>query len=215
MYLASTGQTSTAPHRRRRTDHKTARRVECRPRCTCHRGCGTPELREHKKRLCSKAAFHYSRRIDRGRFGVRKRASMGVRRRARGPGRFASIICVFLLCLQVVAPALHSALPLDRPTVTGDLSELLGEHALCLGGTPGSSADKPSTPVPPGKDHHNDFASCCFWHRNAAQPAPDIADRVAVSFDFTRIGFPAATPSVVVPVHPFGTFSARAPPVSA
>jgi hypothetical protein len=69
------------------------------------------------------------------------------------------------------------------------LSALLGEHALCLGATAGSSTGKPATPAQPAKDHHDGFASCCFWHANAGQPLPGIAAGVAISFEIASIAF--------------------------
>jgi hypothetical protein len=119
-----------------------------------------------------------------------------------------------VLCLQLVAPGLHSSLQLGSRTGKGDLAGLLGEHALCLGVTPGSSTGEPASPAQPPKDHH-DFASCCFWHGNASLPARNIAAGSAVSFDIAGIAFPAPTYTVVVPARLSGTFAARAPPVSA
>ena len=141
------------------------------------------------------------------------RAGTGTRRRTRGPGRFRAILSVFLLCLQLVAPGLHSSLQLDSGTGSVDLSGLLGEHALCLGASPGSSTTEPASPAQPPKDHHHDFASCCFWHGNASQPAPSIAAGSAVSFDIAGFAFLAPTYTVVVPARLSGTFAARAPPV--
>jgi hypothetical protein len=125
------------------------------------------------------------------------------------------LLSVFALCLQLIAPALRSSLHPDSRTANGDLSALLGEHALCLGAPAGSSTGKPATPAEPAKDHHHDFASCCFWHGNAGQPSPAITAGVAVSLGIARIAFRPPTYSIVVPTHPSGTFSARAPPVSA
>jgi hypothetical protein len=124
-------------------------------------------------------------------------------------------LSVFALCLQLVSPALHSSLHRDSRTAKGDLSNLVGEHALCLGATPGSSTGKPATPTQPAKDHHDDFASCCFCHGNAGQLAPSIAGGVAISFDIASIVFLPTTYPVVVPARFSGTSSARAPLVSA
>lgn len=122
---------------------------------------------------------------------------------------------MFLLCLQLVAPALHFQLQPDFRTANGDLFERLGEHALCLGAIPGPFTGRPTAPGQPVKDHHDDLASCCFWHSNAGQPAPGNVADVAVSFDIAGIAFRATTYRDVVPVYPFATFSARAPPVAA
>jgi hypothetical protein len=138
-----------------------------------------------------------------------------MRQRTSSPGYFGLVLSVFLLCLQLVAPGLHSSLQLGSRTGNGDLSGLLGEHALCLAPTPGSSTGEPASPAQLPKDHHHDVASCCFWHGNASQPAPSVAADSAVSFDITGIAFLAPTYTVVVPAHPSGTFAARAPPVSA
>ena len=143
------------------------------------------------------------------------RTNRGVRRRTSDPGHFGFVLSVFVFCLQLVAPGLHSSLQLGSGTGNGDLAHLLTEHALCFGVTPGSSAGKPATPPLPAKDHHDDFASCCFWHGNSGQPVPSVAAGVAVSFDIASITFLATTYPVVVPAHPVGTSSARAPPVSA
>jgi hypothetical protein len=124
-------------------------------------------------------------------------------------------LSVFVLCLQLVAPGLHSSLQLGSRTGNGDLSGLLGEHALCLGVTPGSSTGEPASPAQLPKNHHHDFASCCFWHSNAGPPVPSVAAGSVVSFDIAGIAFLPTTYTVVVPAHPSGTFAARAPPVSA
>jgi hypothetical protein len=124
------------------------------------------------------------------------------------------VLSLFVLCLQLVAPGLHSSLQLRFGTNEG-LARLLSEHALCFGLTPGSSTAKPATPSPPAQNHHDDFASCCFWHTNAGQSVPGVAAGVAISFDIESITFRATTYPIVVPVHPFGTSSARAPPVNA
>ena len=142
------------------------------------------------------------------------RTNKGMHRRTSRPGHFGFVLSCFVLFLQLVAPGLHSSLQLGSGA-NGDLARLLSEHALCLGLTPGSPTGKPATPLLPGKEHHDDFASCCFWHGNAGQPVAGVASGVAVAFDIAIIIFRATTYSVVVPVHPFGTFSARAPPVSA
>ena len=138
----------------------------------------------------------------------------GVCRRASRPGHFGFVLSVFVLCLQLVAPGLHSSFQLGSGA-NGDLARLLSEHALCLGLTPGSPTGKPAAPALPAKDHYNDFASCCFWHSNTSPPVGDLAPAVAVSFDVANITFLAPIYRVVVPVHPFGESSARAPPVSA
>jgi hypothetical protein len=124
------------------------------------------------------------------------------------------VLSVFVLCLQLVAPGLHSSLQSGSPTSDGDLSSLLGEHALCLGLTPGSSTGEPTPPVQPSKDHH-DFASCCFWHGNSGPPVPSVAAGSVVPFAITGIAFLAPTYNVVVPALPAGTFAARAPPINA
>jgi hypothetical protein len=120
-----------------------------------------------------------------------------------------------VLCLQLVAPGLHSSLQLGSQTGNGDLAGLIGEHALCLGVTPGSSTGEPASPAQPTKDHHNDFASCCFWHGNASLPARNIAAGSAVSFNIAGLAFLAPTYTVLVPARLSGTFAARAPPASA
>jgi hypothetical protein len=125
------------------------------------------------------------------------------------------LLSVFALCLQLGSPALHSSLHRDFRTAKGDLSKLVGEHALCLGATPGSSTGKPATPAQPAKGHHDDLASCCFWHGNAGQLAPSIAGGVAILLDIASIAFLPTTYPVVAPARFSGTFSARAPPVSA
>jgi hypothetical protein len=134
--------------------------------------------------------------------------------RTRRPGHFGLLLSVFALCLQLVAPGLHSSLQLGSGAGNSDLARLLGEHALCLGATTGSSSGEPAPPAQPPKDHHHDFATCCFWHGNAGEPAPGIAAGVVVSFDIASIAFLPTTYPVVVPAHPSSTFSARAPPVS-
>jgi hypothetical protein len=137
----------------------------------------------------------------------------------RGRGRFELVLSIFLLCLQLGAPALHASLQpslqRDSRTANGDLSELLGEHALCLGATPRSSTGEPASPAQSPKDHHQDFASCCFWHGNASLPARNIAAGSAVSFDIAGFAFLAPTYTVVVPARLSGTFAARAPPARA
>ena len=143
------------------------------------------------------------------------RTNRGIRRRTSSPGHFGFVLSFFVLCLQLVAPGLHCSLQLGSGTGNGDLARLLREHALCFGMTPGSSTGKPVTPALPAKDHYDDSASCCFWHSNAGPPVAGLAADVAVSFDIASITFLATTYPVVVPVHPAGTSSARAPPVSA
>jgi hypothetical protein len=123
-------------------------------------------------------------------------------------------LSVFVLCLQLVGPRLHSSLQLVSRTGNGDLGDLLGEHALCLGVMPGSSTGEPASPAQPPKDHHHDFPSCCLWHANTSLPVPNIAAGSAVSFDIAGVAFLAPTYTVVVPARLSGTFTARAPPVS-
>jgi hypothetical protein len=136
-------------------------------------------------------------------------------RRTSGPGHFGFVLSVFVLCLQLVAPGLHSSLRLGSGT-NGDLARLLSEHALCVGVTPGSSTGEPASPAPPAKDHHHDFASsCCLWHSNPSPPVPSVAAVSVVSFESTGIDFPAPTYNVVVPARPASDFAARAPPASA
>jgi hypothetical protein len=125
------------------------------------------------------------------------------------------LLSVFVLCLQLFAPSLHSSLPLNSRTGNGDLSGLLGEHALCLGVTPDLSTGEPASPAQPAKDHHHDFASCCFWHSNTSPPVPSVAAGSVVSFEITGIAFVAPTYNVVVPARPSGAFAARAPPARA
>ena len=143
---------------------------------------------------------------------ARGRADTGIRRTS-SPGHFGLVLSVFVLCLQLVAPGLHSSL-LGSRTSNGDLPSLLGEHALCLGATPDSSTGEPASPAQPSEDHH-DFASCCLWHSNNSPPVPRVATGPVVSFEITGIAFLAPTYNVVVPARPAGTFAARAPPASA
>jgi hypothetical protein len=145
---------------------------------------------------------------------ARGRADTGMRRRTSSPGHFGLVLSVFVLCLQLVAPGLHSSLQLGSQTGNGDLAGLIGEHALCLGVTPGSSTGEPASPAQPFEDHH-DFASCCLWHSNASPPVASVAAGSVVSFDITGIIFLAPTYNIVVPARLSGTFAARAPPVSA
>jgi hypothetical protein len=118
-----------------------------------------------------------------------------------------SVLAVIALCLQLIAPGLHSSLLLGSRTGNGDLSGLLGEHALCLGATSGPSTGEPASPAQPPKDHHHNLASCCLWHGNASLPARIITAGSAVSFDIAGIAFLAPTYTVVVPAHPSGTFA--------
>jgi hypothetical protein len=159
-------------------------------------------------------SIHWSRWRAEAGLKARGRADTGMRRRTRGPDRFGVALSVFLLCLQLVAPGLHSSLQLDSRTGNGDLSGLLGEHALCLGTVPSFPAGEPASPAQPPKDHHHDFASCCLWHGNTSLPVPNSAAGSAVSFDIAGIAFLAPTYTVVVPARLSGTFTARAPPVS-
>jgi hypothetical protein len=128
---------------------------------------------------------------------------------------FGSVLAVIALCVQLIVPGLHSSLLLGWRSGNGDLSGLFGEHALCLGVTPGSSTGEPASPARPAKDHHHDFASCCFWHSNTSPPVPSVAAGSVVSFEITGIAFLAPTYDVVVPARPSGAFAARAPPASA
>jgi hypothetical protein len=146
---------------------------------------------------------------------ARGQADRKMRRRTSSPGRFGLVLSVFVLCLQLVAPGLHLSLQLGSRTGNGDLAGLLGEHALCLGTTPGSSTGEPASPAQPAKDRHNDFASCCFWHSNTSPPVPSLTAGSVVSFDITRIAFLAPTYNVVVPAGLSGAFAARAPPARA
>jgi len=150
---------------------------------------------------------------DRGRFEGTRPNEKGNPPTNGRPRYFGFVLSVFVLCLQLVVPSLHSSLQLGSGT-NGDLARLLGEHALCFGLTPGSSTGKPATPPPPAQNHRDDFASCCFCHSNAGQPVSGVASGVAVLFDIAIIAFRATTYPGVVPVHTPGTFSARAPPVS-
>jgi hypothetical protein len=131
------------------------------------------------------------------------------------PGHFGLLLSAFALCLQLVAPGRHSSLQPGSGAGNGDLARLLGAHVLCLGAARDSSAGEPAPPAQPPKDHSDDFASCCFWHGNAGQFTPSIAGDVAISFDIASIAFLPTTYTVVVPARFSGTFSARAPPVSA
>jgi hypothetical protein len=162
-----------------------------------------------------RAALHSRRRKTEAGLKARGRADTEMRRRISNPGHFGLVLSVFVLCLQLVAPGLHSSLQLDSRTGNGDLSSLFGEHALCLGVTPGSSTGEPVSPAQPTKDHHHDFASCCFWHGSASLPVRTTAAGSAVSFDIAGIAFLAPTYTVVIPARLSGTFAARAPPVSA
>lgn len=135
-----------------------------------------------------------------------------MRRRTSSPGHFGLVLSVIVLCLQLVAPGLHSSLQPVSRTGNGDLGGLLGEHALCLGVMPGSSTGEPASPAQPPRHHHHDFAFCCFWHGNASLPARNIAAGSAVSFDIAGIAVLASTYTVVVPARLSGTFAARAPP---
>jgi hypothetical protein len=146
---------------------------------------------------------------------ARSRADTRMRRRTSGPGHFGLVLSVLVLCLQLVAPGLHSSLQLGFRSDNGDLSGLFGEHALCLGAAPGPSTGEPASPAQVPKDRHHDFASCCFWHGNANQVAPSIAAGSAVSFDIAGIAHLAPIYTVVVPARLSGTFAARAPPVNA
>jgi hypothetical protein len=133
-------------------------------------------------------------------------------RRTKSPSHFGLVLSVFVLCLQFVAPGLHSSLQLAPPTGNGDLAGLIGEHALCLVVTPDSSAGEPASPVQPSEDHHHDFASCCFWHSNSSQPVPSVAAGSVDSFGIRGIGFFVPIYNVVVPAGLCGAFTARAPP---
>jgi hypothetical protein len=159
------------------------------------------------------ADLHWCRRKTEAGLKARGRADTEMRRTG-SPSHFGLVLSVFVLCLQLVAPGLHSSLQLASRTGNGNLAGLLGEHALCLGATTGSSTGEPASPAQPPKDHR-DFASCCFWHGNSGLPARNIAAGSAVSFDIARVPFLAPTYTVVVPARLSGTFSARAPPVSA
>jgi hypothetical protein len=144
---------------------------------------------------------------------ARGRADTGMWRRTSSPSHFGLVLFVFVLCLQLVAPGLHSSLQLGSRTGSSDLAGLLGEHALCLGVTPGSSTGEPASPAQPAKHHHHDFPSCCFWCGNASLPARNIALGSAVSFYIAGIAFLAPIYTLVVPAHLSGSFAARAPPV--
>jgi hypothetical protein len=122
------------------------------------------------------------------------------------------VLSVFVLCLQLVAPGLYSSLQLGSRTGNGDLAGLIGEHALCLGVTP---TGEPTSPVQPAKDHHQDFASCCFWHSNPSPPVPSVTAGSLVSFEITGVAFLAPTYKVVAPARRSGAFAARAPPARA
>jgi len=144
-----------------------------------------------------------------------RRAESQVQRRASGLGHFGLAFSIFALCLQLLAPLLHSSLQLGSRTGGGDLASLSGEEALCLGSTHGSSTHDPASPAQPSKDHHHDFAACCFWHANTSLPAPSPAASSAVSFDSASIAFLAPAYIIVIPAGLSRTFAARAPPVSA
>jgi hypothetical protein len=161
-----------------------------------------------------RAALHSCRRKTEAGLKARGQAHTEMRRRTSSPSHFGLVLSVFVLCVQLVAPGLHSSLQLGSRTGNGDLAGLLGEHALCLGVTPGSSTGEPASPAQPPKDHHHNFASCCFWHGNASPPVPSVAAGSTVSFDIAGIAFLAPTYTVVVPARLSGTFAARAPPVS-
>jgi hypothetical protein len=133
-------------------------------------------------------------------------------RRTSSPSHFGLVLSVFVLCLQLVAPELHSPLQLGSPTANSELAGLIGEHALCLAVTPDSSTGEPA---PPAKDQHHDFASCCLWHSNVSPPVPSLAAGSAVSFEITGIAFVASTYDIAIPARPSGSFAARAPPARA
>jgi hypothetical protein len=134
-----------------------------------------------------------------------------MRRRTSSPSHFGLALSVFVFCLQLLAPGLHSSLQLGSRTDNGDLTGLLGEHALCLGATPDSSTGEPVSPAR-RSEHHHDFASCCLWHSNTSLPVPRVATGPVISFEITGIAFLPPTDNVVVPARPTGTFAARAPP---
>jgi hypothetical protein len=159
------------------------------------------------------AVLHWYRRKTEAGLKARGRAETGMRRTCR-PSHFGLVLSVFVLCLQLVAPGLHSSLQLGSRTGNGDLAGLISEHALCLGVTPGSSTDEPASPVQPSEDHH-DFASCCFWHSNTSPPVPSVAAGLPISFEITGIAFLAPSYNVVVPARPPGASAARAPPARA
>ena len=138
----------------------------------------------------------------------------GMRRRTSGPGHFGFVLSIFVLCLQLLSPGLHSSSQLGSGTGNANLAGLFDEHALCLGETPGSSTGEPASSPEPAKDHHHGFAPCCFWHNNASAPAPSVAAGPVVAFTITGVAFLALTYNVV-PARPSGNFAARAPPASA
>jgi hypothetical protein len=155
--------------------------------------------------------LHWCRRETEAGLKARGRAETGMRRTSN-PSHFGLVLSVFVLCLQLVAPGLHSPLQLGFPTANSDLAGLIGEHALCLGVTPDSPTREPA---PPAEDQHHDFASCCPWHSNASPPVPSLAAGSVVSFEITGIAFLASTYDVTVPARPSGSFAARAPPARA
>jgi hypothetical protein len=163
-----------------------------------------------------RAGLHWCRRKTEAGLKVRSRADTRMGGRTSGPGHFGLVLSVLVLCLQLVAPGLHSSPQLDSRSGNGDLSGLFGEHALCIGAAPGSSTGEPASPAPPAKDHHHDFASsCCLWHSNPSPPVPSVAAGSVVSFESTGIDFPAPNYTVVVRARPASDSAARAPPASA
>lgn len=118
------------------------------------------------------------------------------------------VLAVLALCLRLAAPA-WAPLPAASPA-GADFAALLGEHALCLGGSRGEA--------PPADDpkpaHEHDTDTCCLFHAAAGGGGLPSAPSTAIVRVATRIVhfLPAAT---APPIAPSTTARARAPPSTA
>ena len=134
--------------------------------------------------------------------------------RVRRPGHAGLVLAALALCLQLIAPNMHSAMPLALRAGGDELSALLGEHALCLGAVSGAPAEDSDAPTWPPEERHHEFAACCFWHGTGGLSLPRMAVATSIVFDLAGVAFPGRTSAILVPARLSGTFAARAPPVS-
>jgi hypothetical protein len=129
----------------------------------------------------------------------------------RGPagcplGLFLAIVA---LLAQIAGPVLHPPLRWGSANGVGDLSAILGEHALCL--APNSGGPSPTTPADKAPKTDHDFTTCCFWHGSVGFVLATAAFIERVAFARSRVAFMA--PPADVPTRLAGTVRARAPPV--
>lgn len=128
------------------------------------------------------------------------------------PGLPGLVLALVALCLQLVAPGLHSP-SLASLGAGSELARLLDAHTLCIAADAGQpSSGAPAEQAPQPEDHHH--GACCPWHGSASPFIPAPAALEPIGFHYAGVSF--STPStVIVAARLPGTVRARAPPAGA